>query len=47
MKDDQSVHTINLTDKNQPHFDIVLAYRPQVNPLMEKLIDELQQPINL
>ncbi|BAP84671.1 malolactic fermentation transcriptional regulator [Paucilactobacillus hokkaidonensis JCM 18461] len=47
LKDDQSVHTINLTDKNQPHFDIVLAYRPQVNPLMEKLIDELQQPINL
>lgn len=47
LTNEQEVHAINLTDSGQPHFDIVLAYRPQANPLLKQLISVLQQPVNL
>lgn len=46
LTNEQEVHAIALADHDQPHFDIVLAYRPQANPLLKQIINVLQQPIH-
>ncbi|KIS03816.1 LysR substrate-binding domain-containing protein [Paucilactobacillus wasatchensis] len=45
LTSEQEVHAVALEDSDQPHFDIVLAYRTQVNPLIQKLINVLSQPL--
>ena len=45
IANDQTVHSLALTDADQRHFDIVLAYREQTNPLVKQLVSVLQEPI--
>lgn len=42
---DPSIHTIDIEGTNDLKFSIVLAYRNQANPLVQKLVDVLQQPV--
>ncbi|APT18979.1 LysR family transcriptional regulator [Amylolactobacillus amylotrophicus DSM 20534] len=42
---ERDLHAIDILDDDQPLFNIVLAYHPQVNPLIEQLINVLARPV--
>lgn len=45
INNERGLHAIDIIDDDQPLFNIVLAYHPQANPLIEKLVNVLASPV--